>query len=440
VRQALHDPAFQARHRRDPRAFCRRRQLTFARVLLLLLQKGAQGLAGRLASFFGQLAAAGEAAQPVTVSAWCQARAKLLHTALIELNVQAVLGSFYGPANAAQVQRWGGYRLSAIDGSVGQLPTSAALGAHFGWVQPSNQSGPCGARQVQARLSVCYDVLNGLVLDGRLARADCAEHRVGALHLEALGPGDLVITDRGYCNLEWFWRVRQVGADFVCRVPRRWHARADELFARDEAGVSLPLELGANGRQRRAWAQAGLGVAPGARLRLRLVSVRLATGELEVLATSLRDRRAHPAPAFGEVYGWRWGVEGFYGGLKGWLELENFSGQSLEAVRQDFYAGLLVSNVAAVLSAPAQAALRAGDAGRRQPARVNRAQSFGAVKRQAWELFYSEAPAEEVLAQLTQLLLRTPVAQRRGRAAPRRRAPSASRSLRHARYKKKHAF
>jgi hypothetical protein len=35
----------------------------------------------------------------------------------------------------------------------------------------------------------------------------------------------------------------------------------------------------------------------------------------------------------------RWGVETFYGVLKGRLELEHFSGQSVEAVRQDFGAG-----------------------------------------------------------------------------------------------------
>ena len=77
------------------------------------------------------------------------------------------------------------------------------------------------------------------------------------------------------------------------------------------------------GRQRRAWARAGLAVPPGAGLRVRLITERLGTGALEVLATSLLDRRAYPTGAFGPVYGWRWGVEGFYGGLKGWLELEH---------------------------------------------------------------------------------------------------------------------
>jgi hypothetical protein len=132
-------------------------------------------------------------------------------------------------------------------------------------------------------------------------------------------------------------------------------------------------------------------------------------------------------------------METFYGLLKGRLGLENFTGESLEAVRQDFFSSVFLSNVESVLSAPAQQELTAGDAQRQYPARVNRAQSFHALKSQALELFYSEAPAEEILAKLTRLMRAAPVAQRPQRP-PARRAPSLCRSLNHLRYKKKHVF
>jgi hypothetical protein len=432
VRQRLRGPAFRAQHRTRPQAFTRRRQLTFARVMLLVLQKGVQSLAGRLAAFFAGLAAAGEEpAAPVTAGAWSQARAKLSHTAFIALNEEAVLASFYAPENDAPVRRWRGHRLGAIDSSLLQLPEREALGQHFGWESTANQGGPCAARHVLGRASVYYDVLNRLALDARLEPARTAEHHVGALHLGAVRPGDVVLTDRGYCSLEWFLRVQGAGADFVCRAPRGWLAAADRLFAADREGVSLTAELRANGRQRRALRRAGLD--PAAVLRVRLVSVRLATGALELLATSLLEEAAYPTAAFGEVYGWRWGIETFYGVLKGRLGLENFSGESLEAVRQDFYSSVLLSNVESVLSAPAQQALSAGDAHRQHSARVNRAQSFQALKSHALELFYGEAPAEEVLAQLTRLMQAAPVAHRPERPPPPRRAPSSYRSLHHLR-------
>ena len=70
---------------------------------------------------------------------------------------------------------------------------------------------------------------------------------------------------------------------------------------------------------------------------VRFVSVRLPTGELEVLVTSLLDAAAYPTEEFLTVYHWRWPHETYYGRLKGRLDLENWSGQSAEAVRQDFH-------------------------------------------------------------------------------------------------------
>ncbi len=99
------------------------------------------------------------------------------------------------------------------------------------------------------------------------------------------------------------------------------------------------------------------------KLKVRLVSLRLPNGELEVLATSLLDEVAYPTAEFLTVYHWRWGHETFYLMLKGRLELENFSGQTVEVVEQDVPAALLLANLKSVLSEPAQAALRDARAG-----------------------------------------------------------------------------
>ena len=68
---------------------------------------------------------------------------------------------------------------------------------------------------------------------------------------------------------------------------------------------------------------------------LRFVTVRLKTGELEVLASNLLDEVLYPTECFGELYHCRWGVETYYGLLKGRLDLGHFTGLSPEAVRQD---------------------------------------------------------------------------------------------------------
>ena len=53
-------------------------------------------------------------------------------------------------------------------------------------------------------------------------------------------------------------------------------------------------------------------------------------------------------------YGLRWGIESFYGLNKTRLELENFTGNGAEAVRQDFHATVYLSGLESILTAPAQ--------------------------------------------------------------------------------------
>jgi hypothetical protein len=119
-------------------------------------------------------------------------------------------------------------------------------------------------------------------------------------------------------------------------------------------------------------------------LTVRLVRVRLNTGEWEVLVTSLLDESRYPSAGFLQLYGLRWGIESFFGLLKTRLELENFSGTRAEAVRQDFYATVYLSGMESILTDAAQAQLDTKHT--KYPQTVNRAVSFNAIKYQALDL------------------------------------------------------
>jgi hypothetical protein len=176
------------------------------------------------------------------------------------------------------------------------------------------------------------------------------------------------------------------------------------------------------------------------KLRVRLVSLRLPSGELEVLATSLLEEERYPTEEFLTVYHWRWGHETFYLMLKGRLELENFSGRTVEAVRQDVQAAVLLANLESVLSQPAQAALSAPSTTATQPRQVNRSNSYHALKDQVLDLLYRDIPAPTVINQLLRLFKGSPVAVRPHRKVPRRRKPSFNRSYHFQRRVKKTVF
>ena len=104
---------------------------------------------------------------------------------------------------------------------------------------------------------------------------------------------------------------------------------------------------------------------------LRLVRVDLPSGEVEVLATSLFDPLRFPTACFAELYQQRWPIDEDYKRLKSRLELENWSGLSPHAIRQDFYASLFTKNLAAILAHPAQPVVAEQTATRKHTYQVN---------------------------------------------------------------------
>jgi hypothetical protein len=164
--------------------------------VVFLLQKTVRSVQLHLHEFFDRL---GEEWQPVTASAWSQARLKLCHTAFIELNHRAILKPVYGAGSAFEVKRWRGHRLVGIDSSLIHLPNTEAIGQEFGWVACQNQAGPCG-RYAQGRLSVLTDLLNRLALQTLLVGWEIGERALAVEHLSALEPQDIGILDRGFAS------------------------------------------------------------------------------------------------------------------------------------------------------------------------------------------------------------------------------------------------
>jgi len=433
LRRPLLDPVFWSRHRRRASDFTRECVLTFPVLMLLLLQKSLKSLQAHVQEFFWQLGQ-GPAGLKLSGGALTHARAKLCASAFIELNESAVLATVYGAEHAALVQGWHGHRLLSVDSSLMRLPGSAGVGKAFGWVQNANHHGVL-ERYPQGRVSVLYDVLNQVGLEASLVGSAVAETELAQQHLGAVRPGDVLLTDRGYTGYRWLVAVRAAGAHFVSRCSRGSFAAVQELFARNEADVSVVVSLSAPGQVRAECRQRGWPLE----LRVRLVTLRLASGELEVLATSLWDEAAYPSRVFGPVYWQRWGQETYYGRLKGRLDLEHCSGQTVAAVEQDFHATVLLSNVESVVVGGAQAQLTERTAGRQQPAQVNRAVSLHAIKYRLIELLSRRVSAEKVLAELTLWFQASPVSVRRGRPVPRRK-PSPSRSYHYQRRVRKYVF
>ena len=419
LRQRLRDPAFLDRHRYDPKAFTRKRVLTFDVVMLLILQKTVKSLQLHLNEFLDQWSENG-LEHAATSCAFTRARAKLCFQAYVELNQEVLLPTVYRAENAGVLRLWRGLRMLGVDSSLLRLPLTRELSTVFGRVECGNQKVKAAVAYPQARISVLYDVLNDIGWDARLAPHKTAETELARQHLAAMRKGDLILCDRGYAGYYWFALMMGMGVQFVVRCSQGSFGVAQELFRRNEAGVSVEATLSASSDIRKELRQAGLPLE----IRVRFVTVRLSTGELEVLATSLLDVEGYPTEEFAMVYHWRWGIETYYGRLKGRLDLENWSGKTQEAIGQDFHAAVFLSNLESVLCQRAQEELTQKTAHRSQPAQINRAVSLHAIKSKIIELLAGSLPVEKVLRHLQRLFKANPVSVRPDRKVPRKKTQS----------------
>lgn len=433
LRTKLRDENFLARHRVRPQDFTRERQLTFPLLMLFVLQQTVKSIQRHLHEFLDQLAQ-GEVFEPVTSGAVTHARAKLKDSAFSELNRECVLPAVYGPERPSK--RWRGHRLLGVDSSLVRLPDSEELGQAYGWKAVANQHGGTGTRFPEARLSVVYDLLNRVGLDARLEPSTLGEVALALQQLAPLQPGDVELNDRGFSGYLFFASAAQQGRHFLGRCSKASFLAAQELFGLNRANQSRVVWLFAAADQKAECRRLGLPL----QLKVRFVSVRLPTGELEVLATSLLEEALYPTEEFLTVYHWRWGHETFHLMLKGRLELENFSGRTVAAVRQDVQAAVLLANLESLLSEPAQGALDQQGTPETQPRQVNRANAYHALKDQVLDLLYGDIPAPTILSKLMKLFQGSPVAVRPNRQVPRRRKPSFHRSYHFQRRVKKTVY
>lgn len=434
LRGQLRDPHFQNRHRARAEDFTRLRRLSFPVMMLLVLQKTVKSIQRHLHEFLRELSADG-VFEPPTAGAFTHARAKLKHTAFIELNQTMVLPMAYGPEGAPGLHLWKGHRLLGVDSSLIRLPNSPSLRKEFGVVEVANQNGSTGTAYPGGRISVLYDLLNRMALDSRLETSRRGEVDMAIEQLGCAQPGDVLVSDRGfagYLYLAWHQHLR---LHYVVRCPARSFAAAQEMFAKNLAGQSRVVWLRPAFEAQAEAKRLGLPLE----LSVRFVSVRLPGGQLEVLATSLLDEAAYPTEEMAGLYAKRWGHETFYGLVKGRLDLENFSGQTPEAVRQDFFAAMLLCNLESVLTGAAQQELDQKRAASQPRQQVNRAVSCHAIKERMLNLLLGELPAEEVIGQLQRMFLAAPVTVRPERKPPRR-TPSPSRSCHYLRRIKKNVF
>jgi len=318
----------------DHRWFSRLRRLSLEITLALIInlvrpgeRVGYQKVIDRFFSETGLAFGNPESGKPPDQAAFHRARKKVPVAIFQLLFAEAVA---YAQTLAGQDEQltWHGFRVYAIDGTKKNLPLSEELEEYF--------EVPPRAHFPQMITGVLFDVLAKLPINYMRAPCHTPAREMAQELIKELGPGDLLVLDRGYPGYRLFQAIIQQGVDFLIRLPKNgMFKEVQDFLAPGQRDGNVTRHPPKALRQ----ADPDADYQP---LTLRIVVASLpGTKETAVFITTLRDRRQYLPRDLCNLYHYRGQEEEFFKTIKEHLKAEDFRGQSVQFIDQELLATYL---------------------------------------------------------------------------------------------------
>ena len=249
---------------------------------------------------------------------------------------------------AADGHKFCGRRVWMVDGTTCSMPDTPSLQEAFG--QPSSQKPGCGFPV--ARIVGLFCWASGAVVDVAIGQYRKSELALWRTLWGCLGPGDIALADRYYCNYADIVGLQRQKADVVFRLHQRRKAdfRRGKRLSKDDRLMTWQRPV-KSARPR------GMSVDEWERLpeTLTVRILRAAVGtrgfrcRSVVIATTLLDPVEFPAEKIVALYGDRWTIELRLRDLKTMLGMDVLRGKSPGVVRKEIYMHLAAYNMVRML-------------------------------------------------------------------------------------------
>ena len=395
------------------RNFIRTRKLPFGKLVLLIAKLCKKTLSIELDNFFEEL---GDNIN-CSVSAFTQQRLKLEpgFFYLWNMLLQRSYYHYYG----SSVKRWKEYRVIAADGSSISLVNTPSLREYFGGQRNQTTS------FVLAKTFYHYDVLNELILLPQIRPYNCGELTMAYYCIDKTEEDMLMLYDRNFSNYKMvalhLWQEKE--RKFVIRAKETQNMIKAFINSGEASSI---VDMSPTATAITGLKKSGFNITENTMVKVRLVRVEL-PNSVEVLITNLWEEEGHPVTEFKDLYFMRWGVETNIFVQKNVLQLESFSGLTVHAVLQDFFATVMTANLHSVLIKDAQQTVETTLKDRKYPMKINKNKSFGKLKVNLVSLFVNQ-DVEAILLKLHSHFVRDVIPIRKGRSFERSRKKIQSKS------------
>lgn len=387
--------------------FSRNRKLPMERIAGLIINMPKRSLSIEIQEFFDSLEKGLESS---TKGAFSLQRTKL-QALFFQVWNKWLVDCFYH-YYGVKVKRWRGFLLQAVDGSTAYLINKKEVIEYFGTQDNQHVSVP------MARVMQIQDVLNDITVWGDIRPIKESEQAIIAGQVRNLFEDSLTLFDRGYPSyvLMYLLMNEETPRHFVMRCKVGFNNEVKKFV--HSSKTSKIVEWPANAAAMATLRQQGYIVTAKTTIKVRMVKIKLRTGEIEILLTNLYDEKLYTTEDLKYLYGLRWGIETTYYKQKNQQQMEQFSGHRVICIQQDYAAGLFVANLQSLIEKQCENYLRKINTRRKHRYRVNRNVSWASLKHNIVKLFLQNKP-EEILLQLQEAFERNIEPIRPGRHNPR---------------------
>jgi hypothetical protein len=350
IRNVIFGNELKEKSRLSEKDFTRSRKVGFVTLVCMILNMIKKSTQLELDDFMQKFGTDDKRYPTYTKQSFSEARQKLSPEAFKILN-NGFVQKYYEDND---YKKYKGFRLLAVDGSSIEVPNTEELREYYGC------AGNTKAKQKAARAqsSTLYDLENGIVLNSLLGRYDDSERELAKKNIddfEGLNQSetkDLILFDRGYPSVEFILYLKAKEISFLMRTASTFFSKVVNTKTQDEV-----VEIKVTKEHMKMLKRRGKLIPEGTTIKLRVVKVTLETGEIETLITDLGEDVLN-YEEFKGLYFKRWGIETKFDELKNKFQIENFSGVKPIIIEQDFYAILLLSNIASIFEQEAQEELK----------------------------------------------------------------------------------
>lgn len=363
--------------------FSRNRKLPFERTVGIILNMPKRSLSIEIQDFFDHL---GSTVKNCTKGAFSLQRSKLKALFFDIWNKQLV-NSFYSHYGA-ETKKWKGFILQAVDGSTAYLINKKDVINYFGTQGNQHVSVP------MARIVQIQDVLNEITIWGNISPINNSEMSVINNNIRHFRKDSLTLFDRGFPSFSLIYSLlnEEKPLHFLMRCRKNFNREVIAFLKSNK--TSEVISFSPTSEAMETLRKLGHIITRKQTITIRVVKVKLSTGEDEILLTNLFDEEIYTLDDLKQLYALRWGIETAFGKQKNQQQMEQFSGHKVISIQQDYAATLVIANLQSLIEKQSEEHLRVINTSRKHNYKINKNISWHHLKHNVVKLFLENEPKQ----------------------------------------------